>query len=274
MGPVEPTTIGYESSAAPLDAWRTYDREDPDPGYFQFDWISARHPDLYHRWAFSTDGLMEELPKLVDLAGLEVVDIGAGTGRSALGAARTAKHVYAVDAYRSVVEFGRNEVAKAGLTNVTYLQGDNAALPLEDASVDVALAMWAEFDPKEIYRVLRTGGWVVIGNCAPGSLMGEMTEVLSTSYQEFVRGNVAAHSMFDPDCPPEDGDVDPGQWPGLPLRWMKFHDFTSVGDFGEPDELTAVVARIYGPVAEKWARDNTKSTVAYRLRLYYGQVDK
>ncbi len=200
MGSAEPLKIGYDSPAAPADAWRVYDRQNPEPGYFEFDWISAYHPDLYHRFALSTDGLLDELPKLVDLTGLDVVDIGAGTGRSTLGAARTAKHVYAVDAYRSVVEFGRNEVSKAGLTNVTYEQGDRAALPLDDESVDVALNTWAEFDPKEMYRVLKPGGWVVIGACAPGSLMGELTEVLSPSYQDFV-SEVAAREKYRPRVP-------------------------------------------------------------------------
>lgn len=273
MGSVEPLKIGYDSPAAPFDAWRVYDRENPQPGYFEFDWISAYHPDLYHRFALSTDGLLEELPNLVDLTGLEVVDIGAGTGRSTLGAAQTAKHVYAIDAYRSVVEFGRNEVSKAGLTNVTYLRGDRTALPLEDESVDVALVSWAEFDPQEMYRVLKPGGLVVIGACAPGSLMGELTEVLSPSYQDFVT-EVAARDKFDPACPPEDGDLDTSPWPGLPVRWMKFHDFTHLGDFGDPNELAAILGRIYGPVAEKYARDNKKSTIAYRLRIIYGQIAK
>lgn len=273
MGSVKPLTIGYESPAAPLDAWRVYDPEHPNPGYFEFDWISARHPDLYHRFALSTDGLLEEFEKLVDLTGLDVVDIGAGTGRSTLGAARTARHVYAVDPYRSVVEFGRNEVRKAGLTNVTYLQGDCAALPLEDDSVDAALAIWAAFDPQEVYRVLKPGGWVVSGASAPGSLMGELTEVLSPSYQDFV-SEVAARNMFEPRCPPEDGVFDMESWQGVPVRWMRYHDFTHVGDYGDPAELAAIVGRIYGPVAAQYARDNRKSTLAYRLRICYGQVAK
>lgn len=271
MEPAAPLTIGFESPAAPVDAWRVYDRENPHPGYFEFDWISARHPDLYHRFALSTDGLLDELQTLVDLTGLDVVDIGAGTGRSTLGAARTARHVYAVDAYRSVVEFGRNEVRKAGLTNVTYLQGDRAALPLDDASVDVAMSMWAEFEPKEMERVLRPGGWVVIGGCAPGSLMGELTEVLAPSYRDFV-SEVAAREQFDPAHPPADGDLDPELGEGVPVRWMKYHDFTHVGDFGDPAELAAILGRIYGPVAERYARDNGKSTLAYRQRICYGQV--
>lgn len=144
--------------ASPPDAWRVYDLRAPEPGYFEFGWLSARHPDLYHRFALSTVGLMAELEKVVDLTGLDVVDIGAGTGRSTLGAARTARHAYAVDAYASVVAFGRDDVDKAGRSNLTYLQGNNAALPLDDRSVDVALCAWAEIDYREAYRVPKPGG--------------------------------------------------------------------------------------------------------------------
>jgi hypothetical protein len=53
---------------------------------------------------------------------------------------------------------------------------------------------------------------------------------------------------------------------------MRYHDFTHVGDFGDPDELAAIVGRIYGPVARQYVRDHGRSTVAYRLRLLYGQI--
>src|SRR5512135_2574669 len=84
---------GYKLPAAPADSWRIYDEDNPIPGYFQFDWLSSRHPDLYYRFALSTTGLMEKLHTLIDLTGSSVVDIGAGTGRSAIGAARKAKQV-------------------------------------------------------------------------------------------------------------------------------------------------------------------------------------
>jgi predicted RNA methylase len=65
-------------------------------------------PDLYNRFALQTTGLMEELRGLADLTGLTVRDVGAGTGRSAIGAAETARHVIASDAFASVVRFGRD----------------------------------------------------------------------------------------------------------------------------------------------------------------------
>ena len=42
---------GYKIPAAPVDSWRSFDVNNPDPGFFQFDWLSARHPDLYDRFA-------------------------------------------------------------------------------------------------------------------------------------------------------------------------------------------------------------------------------
>ena len=91
--------FSYDTQAAPADAWRTYDPINPSPGYYQFDWISARHPDLYHQYAVTSVGLIEQFVRLVDLTGLDVLDVGAGTGHSTIGAARKARHVTAVDAY-------------------------------------------------------------------------------------------------------------------------------------------------------------------------------
>lgn len=109
---------GYKLQAAPFDAWRIYDENNPLPGYFEFDWLSSRHPDLYHQFALSAVGLMEKLQTLIDLTGCDVIDIGAGTGRSAIGAAKTARRVFAVDLYTSVVSFGKNQLQQSKTANV------------------------------------------------------------------------------------------------------------------------------------------------------------
>lgn len=263
----------YHMRSAPPDSWRSYDPHDPDPGYFEFDWISARHPDLYHRFALSTAGLMDELDKLVDLSGLDVLDIGAGTGRATIAAARKAKHVYAIDAYRSVVDYGTNEVKRKGLGNVTYVQGDCYRLPLADRSVNAALCAWAQIDYQEAYRVLEPDGWIVVMACAPGSLFGDMTEVLSSVYPDHA-SEIAPRAWFDPAFPPQNTELDDETWNGIPVNGMRIHDFTYVDDYGDPNEAAAILGRIYGPEAEKHVRDNRKSSVSRRLRIYYGQVTK
>jgi len=140
---------GYELDAASIDDWRDYDVQNPVPGYFEFNWLSARHPDLYHKFALSTLGLMGELSTLVDLSGLEVIDIGAGTGRAAFEAAKKAKKVTAVDIYRSVIVYGKDMLQRDRIHNVHYIQGDSAKLPFPESSFDAAICAWSILDHRE-----------------------------------------------------------------------------------------------------------------------------
>jgi ubiquinone/menaquinone biosynthesis C-methylase UbiE len=120
---------GYDVKAAPVDDWREYDEQNPVPNYFDFDWFSSRHPDLYHRFALTSTGMMHELSRLVDLSGLSVVEVGAGTGRVSIEAGRKARMVTAVDIFASTAAFGKAQMAQAGLHNVAYARGDCENLP-------------------------------------------------------------------------------------------------------------------------------------------------
>ena len=144
---------GYQLPAAPIDDWRVYDEDNPSPGYYQFDWLSGRHPDLYHQFALSTVGLMKKLHTLIDLTGRDVLDIGAGTGRSAMGAAEKAKRVFALDLYQSVVFYGNSQLKENHVTNVHYMIGNRDHLPLPENSVDVVINAWAELNPDAVFEV-------------------------------------------------------------------------------------------------------------------------
>jgi SAM-dependent methyltransferase len=217
---------------APPDSWRVYNESSPDPGYFEFDWLSARHPDLYHNFALSTDGLMHELEKLVDLTGLTVADVGAGTGRATVIAARKAKVVFAIDAYESVAAFGKRNAEAARLENVNYIIGDIENLPLENNSVDAVICAWAKLDYGEVYRVLRHNGYLIQLNCAPGSQCGELTATLAESYPGLIT-EVAPRAQFERFCPSVDSVAQDTNWNGVPLvSPMKRHDFTYVAEYG------------------------------------------
>lgn len=264
---------GYDVAAAPRDAWRSYDRHDPDPGYFEFDWLSARHPDLYHAFALSTLGLVTELTKLVDLTGLVVCDVGAGTGRSALGVAQVAKEVIAVDAYRSVVAFGRERVREEGVA-VYYVEGSSARLPLADSSVDVVTCAWAELDFAEAARVVKPGGLVVHMIAAPGGLCGELTPVLADGYPNLAQPPREA-DWFRADRTAEDS-AEQVQSSAIAFvdGELSVHDFSYRADYGSAAEAAAILGRLYGPVAESYLRDRDQATLDWRLRIYYGRVAK
>jgi len=78
----------------------------------------------------------------VDLRGLRVADIGAGEGRLALGAARRADRVLAIDPDRSALARGRAEAKRLGMRNITFREGAAQSLELGDGSFEVAILSW------------------------------------------------------------------------------------------------------------------------------------
>ena len=270
--------LGYDIPAAREGSWRTYDVAHPQPGYFEFDWLSARYPDLYHNFALSTVCLTTELPKLIYLNGLAIADIGAGTGRSSIGLAGYARHVSAFDAYASVVDFGRKAVQAAGCSNVEYRLADRAALPLPNASMDAVMASWAVLDIYEAYRVLKPGGWLIQMGCVPGAMCGALAPTLQSSYPALLNGALPAgqlDELLDPKYPPADFVMSHAPGIDVPLvDGMHVHDFTSVSDYGSVAEAMAIFGRIYGPKAAEYLRSHNTSALASRLRISYGRVAK
>jgi ubiquinone/menaquinone biosynthesis C-methylase UbiE len=78
----------------------------------------------------------------LDLRGLRVADIGAGEGRVALGAARDAASVLAVDPDRGALARGRSAAKRQGFSNVRFREGTAQSLRLPDASFDVVIFSW------------------------------------------------------------------------------------------------------------------------------------
>ena len=265
---------GYEIPAAAEGDWQCYDERQPVPGYFQFDWLSARHPDLYHRFAISTVGFMNELARLVDLSEMDVVDIGAGTGRTTLEAAKQARKVTAIDIFPSVLAYGKEKARQAGLTNVWHLRADCARLPLPDNCLDACICAWAVISHPEAYRVLKPGGFRIIMVAAPGALCGELTATLADAYPDLIT-EVGPESLYDPDCPPQDSLLHETSWNGVPVTgpvWV--HDFTHVADYQDPQEAAAILGRLYGPRARQYMLDRRQSTLAWRLRIEISRVSK
>jgi SAM-dependent methyltransferase len=265
---------GYHVPAAPVGAWRNYDERHPVPGYFQFDWLSSRHPDLYHAFALSTAGFMRELETLVDLAGLDVIDIGAGTGRVALEAARKAEKIAAVDIFDSVVWYGRETMRRAGIKNVHYLVGDNGHLPLPDNSMDASICAWAYLNHAKARRVLRPDGLLISLVPAPGAWCGELTATLAGVYPDIIK-EIGPAEQLDPAFPDADSLVQEDTWNGVAVKApIRLHDFTCVSDYGDCLEAAAILGRLYGPQAKQYILDRRQSTLAWRLRIEMCRVRK
>ena len=265
---------GFRLQAAPVDSWRIYDEANPIPGYFQFDWLSSRHPDLYHQFALSTVGLMDKLDTLIDLTGCIVLDIGAGTGRSAMGAARKAKTVFAVEAYWSVVLFGKTQVGQADARNIHYINGDREHLPLAENSVDVVVNAWAELNPNEAWRVLKPRGYLVQLGAIPNGLCGELTSELAPDYP-WLPKDCPPVEVFDPTYPDKQEFTDSSIWNGIPVELpVMVHQFTYVANYPDYSEAACITGRLYGPKARRYFIARKQSSFSWRLQIVIGQIRK
>jgi ArsR family transcriptional regulator len=99
----------------------------------------------------------------------DVVDIGCGEGYLTIEVARWAKRVVAVDRSSAVLARARALAGRRRAANIVFKRGELERLPLDAASVDVALlsqALHHAADPaqalREAARVVRTGGSVLV----------------------------------------------------------------------------------------------------------------
>jgi ubiquinone/menaquinone biosynthesis C-methylase UbiE len=108
-------------------------------------------------------------------SGLTVLDLGCGDGTTAIPAAKIGADVLGVDIARNLVEAGNKRAKEHGLTNCKFQEGDASNLSeLKDDTFHVVVSIFgAMFAPKpfdvakEMVRVTRPGGRIVMGNWIP-----------------------------------------------------------------------------------------------------------
>src|SRR3990167_2642387 len=137
--------------------------------------------------------------------GLKVLDLGCGDGTTAIPAAKLGADVLGVDIANNLVEAGNKRVTEHGLANCKFQQGDASNLQeLKDRTFDLVVSIFgAMFAPKpfdvakEMVRVTRPGGRIVMGNWIPNdpTLVAQILKI-SSSYSP----------------PPPEGFVSPMTW--------------------------------------------------------------
>ncbi|GAB3496519.1 hypothetical protein GCM10027341_15440 [Spirosoma knui] len=130
------------------------------------------------------------IAKLGITKGLNVLDLGCGDGTTAIPAAKLGAHVTGVDIARNLVEAGNKRAQSEGLTNCTFQHGDATDLnQLDDQTFNLVVSIFgAMFAPKpvevakELVRVTRPGGRIVMGNWIPGdtTLVAQILRISST----------------------------------------------------------------------------------------------
>lgn len=185
--------------------------------------------------------------------GLKILDLGCGDGTTALPAAKLGADVLGVDIARNLVEAGNRRAQEQGLTNLRFQEGDATNLAgLQDKSFDLVVSFFgAMFAPKpfdvakEMVRVARPGGRIIMGNWIPNdpTLVAQILKI-SAAYTP----------------PPPEGFISPMTWgieanvaerfasAGVPRDNVSFARDTYTFNFpGTPSEFVEVFRRYYGP---------------------------
>lgn len=185
--------------------------------------------------------------------GMRVLDLGCGDGTTALPAAQLGAEVLGVDIARNLVEAGNRRAAELGVSNLRFQHGDATNLQdLQDDSFDLVVSIFgAMFAPrphdvaKQMVRVARKGGRVVMGNWIPGdpTLVAQILKI---------------SSAYTP--PPPEGFVSPMTWgveshvierfgaAGIPAAKIAFaRDTFTFNSPRPPAEFLATFRDFYGP---------------------------
>jgi SAM-dependent methyltransferase len=184
---------------------------------------------------------------------LKVLDLGCGDGTTALPEAKLGADVLGVDIAPNLVEAGNKRAEEQGLANCKFQEGDASDLhDLKDRSFDLVVSIFgAMFAPKpfevakEMVRVTRSGGRVVMGNWIPNdpTLVAQILKI---------------SSAYSP--PPPEGFISPMTWgiennvierfgaAGVPKEKISFVRDTYTFNFpGPPGAFVDAFKTYYGP---------------------------
>ena len=213
--------------------------------------------------------------------GMKVLDLGCGDGTTALPAAERGTSVLGVDIAENLVAAGNARAEAKGLANLRFQQGDASDLAgLADASFDLVVSIFgAMFAPRaddvarEMVRVTRPGGRIVMGNWIPGdpTLVAQILKI-SAAYTP----------------PPPPGFVSPMTWGDEEIVRQRFAAAGIAPDAirferatwhfrqpGPPIDLLATFRHFYGPTMnafEAARKDGREPELARELEaLFEGQ---
>ena len=215
--------------------------------------------------------------------GLGVLDLGCGDGTTALPAAVLGADVLGVDIAANLVAAGNERARQLGLASCRFQEGDASDLhEIDDEQFDLVVSIFgAMFAPKpfdvakEMVRVTRPTGRIVMGNWIPGdpTLVAQILRICSA---------------YSP--PPPEGFISPMTWgieesvverfaaAGVSEARVSFERATYRFTYaGTPSELLAQFRDYYGPTMnafEAATTDGREAELGHELEaLFTAQND-
>lgn len=178
--------------------------------------IYRQEAERYHLLISKQPNLALYIEEIRPFAGLDIVDLGAGTGRLATVLAPQAKSLVALDASQPMLDVTAARLKQAGLANWSTQQADHRHIPLPEQSADLLVAGWticylaSSNDPRwkqnladviaEMKRIIRPGGTIIIfETMGTGTETPNPPDFLRDYYRELAETYGFAHTWIRTD---------------------------------------------------------------------------
>mgnify|MGYP001489720765 FL=1 len=223
----------------------------------RWDILYREYPEVYE--AFMNvpyqPSVFDQVPEIIDLHGNIIADVGAGTGRSSLALARSARHVIGIEYEPAMLQQARQKAFGDDATRLTYLSGDARAIPLADNSVDIVTGFTLALFPAEQYREFICEGLrvakdrVVYVGIPPGWYGGELDHVIDNPHKGTF--DVEVDRIFTEEYQ------------------FAYQDVFSNQEYGTIENIVSIYGFIFGKKAIEHIKRERKTTIRWKYRVYW-----
>ena len=235
----------------------------------RWDILYKEYPEIYERFAetqYKGKNVINSINRMFKLRNKVILDVGSGTGLSAIALAKYAKFVYGIEPEEAMRRIALKKAKEKGIKNVKFLDGSAEKIPLKAKSVDMVVGITsvpvyhpkiskmeelAEKFVKEATRVVNEGGHIVAVNVAPEWYGGELAPIL------------LGKSRKSEDSTDEKVD--------MILRNLnfKYKDVFVFSRFNSLKEAVETYGFIFGKKAIDYLISHKKTSIRWKFRINY-----
>jgi ubiquinone/menaquinone biosynthesis C-methylase UbiE len=235
--------------------------EKPETLDGRWDILYRDYPKVYDEFALVPQTgrkWIDIVREIVELRKKTVADIGSGSGQSTFRLAKYAGLIIGIEPEEAMTKLAIERAEQTGLNNVEFRKGSAFNIPLEDKLVDITVSSTGAFyfDTESIRRfvteaerITRPGGCIVLDNPHPNWYGGELSSViLGKGYREKMADTTLTRLGF------------------------KHKDYYTKLEFSTVEKAIRTYGFIFGRKAIDYLKTNNKTSVKYKMRVYYKRV--
>ena len=103
-----------------------------------------------------------EILKKVANKNSKILDLGTGGGEKVLEFFPDCAEILATDLSKEMIKTANENLKESGRKNITFRLMDNLAMDVPDEYFDIVVARHTVIDPKQIYKCLKHGGYLLV----------------------------------------------------------------------------------------------------------------